>query len=406
MAKCVRMTAGVVYTQRIRHYGVVETPDHWKEKVRSFCRDLGIYKPVELLESGIVRMPMVIGHLKPVIFIPLGLLMRLPENEIEAVILHELAHIRRHDYFVNFLQHVAENLFFFNPGLLWISSLLREERENCCDDIAIGRTNDKIAFVRALVSFKEHALRQRGVALNFPSGKHQLLQRVLRITHNKTKTLNPGEKLFFFGSCLVGFVILSSIYSAGLTAGGHLYAKEGEQLKVSEPAGYGVVSLKRLAHEQVWLERNPRPLETEPTEPVVAKVRTPKHAPALHSSGGNGQVYRADIVHIRKETARSTDDIADNITEAAKNKLLAKQDRDQPEGDKLQAGLDILQAQRDKQQAERDMMQAKLDQVQAQRDHEQARLDQVQALRDQVQAMRDKEQAVKDRQQADREKKL
>ena len=329
-------------------------------------------------------MPMVIGHLKPVIFIPLGLLMRLPESEIEAVILHELAHIRRHDYFVNLLQHIAENLFFFNPGLLWISSLLREERENCCDDIAIARTDDKIALVRALISFKEHALQQRGVALNFPSGKHQLLRRVLRITENRNKTLNRGEKLFFLGSCLMVSVILSSLYGAGGTTGGHLYAKEGGQLKVSESAGYEVVSTKRLAHERVWLERKRSFMEAEPKEQVVAKVRTPKHAPGRHSSGEK-----------------------------------IRRDRDQQESNKLRAELGLLQEKRDQEQAirnqeqairdqaqvKRNEEQAMKDQEQARRDYEQARMDQAQALRDQEQALRDKEQAVRDLQQAEHGKK-
>jgi Zn-dependent protease with chaperone function len=167
---------------------------------------------VGLLESRLVLVPMVIGHLRPVIFVPLGLLNHLPAGEMEAVLLHELAHIRRHDYFVNVLQHMAESLFFFNPGLLWLSSLLREERENCCDDIAIARTNDRVEFVRALVRFKEHALRG-GAALAFPAGKRQLLQRVLRITHQRNSSLSGGEKFFFLGSCLIAVALLASVHN-------------------------------------------------------------------------------------------------------------------------------------------------------------------------------------------------
>ncbi len=224
--KCARMAAGLVYAQRIRRDGVSLAPGAWTRKVRSLARQLGIRRRVALLESGLVRMPMVIGHLRPVIFIPLGLLNHLPAGEMEAVLLHELAHIRRHDYFVNVVQHMAESLFFFNPGLLWLSALLREERENCCDDIAIARTNDRVEFVRALVSFKEHALRS-GVALGFPAGKRQLLHRVLRITRQENKTLSGGERFFFLGSCLVAVVLLVSINTRG--GGGAT-----EQMKVEQ----------------------------------------------------------------------------------------------------------------------------------------------------------------------------
>ena len=122
-------------------------------------RQLDIRRRVKLVESVLVRAPMVIGQLRPIIYIPLGLINHLPASEMEAVLLHELAHIRRYDYVVNMVQQVAECLLFFNPGFLWISSLLREERENCCDDIAIAHTRDRVEFVRALVRFKEHSLR-------------------------------------------------------------------------------------------------------------------------------------------------------------------------------------------------------------------------------------------------------
>lgn len=386
LAKCVRMTAGIVYTQRIRHYGVVEAPDHWKERIRSFCRDLRIDKPVELLESRVARMPMVIGHLKPVIFIPLGLLTQLPEDEIEAVLLHELAHIRRHDYFVNFLQHVAENLFFFNPGLLWISSLLREERENCCDDIAIARTNDKIAFVRALVSFKEYALQRKGLAMNFPSGRHQLLQRVLRITDNKTKTLNRGEKLFFLGSCLMVSVILSYIDSPGSPAGGHLYTQQQGPLMASETnREAGKSGVVRVVSVQ---------------ERLIA---------------GKGRRKAARVLPAKLEKEQSERAIPEREVEeeqVRKNEEIVKMKQDQSERDKLQAGQDILQVQRNREQvqrnreqAQRDQEQAQRDLVQAQRDKLQAERDMAQALKDRAQAARDKEQAVKDQQQADPEKK-
>jgi bla regulator protein BlaR1 len=214
-ARCARLMAGVVYSQRIRSYKTFSPPDYWCDKMGSLRASMQIKRGVGLMESALTRIPIVIGHLRPVIFIPLGLLTSLPEGEIEAVLLHELAHIRRHDYLVNFLQNMATNIFFFNPGLLWISSLIKDERENCCDDIAIARTKDKFQFVRALVSFKEHAMdpsspfpNAANLAPAFAGSRNKLLQRVMRIVNSKNATLNPAERIFFLTSCFLAAILL------------------------------------------------------------------------------------------------------------------------------------------------------------------------------------------------------
>ena len=395
LAKCMRMIAGVVYTQRMRHYGVVEAPVFWKEKIRGLCEELGIRKTVVLFESGVARMPMVVGHFKPVIFIPLGLLTGLPQNEVEAVVIHELAHIRRHDYFVNFLQHIAESLFFFNPALLWISSLLREERENCCDDIAIGHTNNKVALIRALVSFKEHALQRAELSLHFPSGGHQLLRRVLRITENKNNTLNSGERFFFFGSCLVLLAILVSVHPPDLPAGGRSYTRE-KQL---------AVSLK--GHESVISTKGTLPVQSAGDEmvPVDQKVAVDREVAVtrlnVHQRVLPKRMEKADI-GVRSEPVQPA---GDQKVLTGDQKAPTAADQEQAVRDKKQAELDMLQAQRDREQSVGDQVQAIRDQEQAVKDQDQGRRDQVQALRDQAQAIHDHEQAEKERQWLEKQKK-
>ena len=325
LARCVRMTAGVVYTQRIRHYGTTEAPVRWKERVQSFCGHLQIGKTVLLLESRIVNMPMVIGHLKPVIFIPLGLLTSLPEAEIEAVLLHELAHIRRHDYFVNFLQHVAENIFFFNPGLLWISSLLREERENCCDDIAIAYTGNKTMFVRALVSFKEHTLNRKGLAMAFPSGKHQLLQRVTRITHNRNKGLNPGERLFFLGSCLVVAMLLAALPVPHQAFPAKKEQAESRTLQAKKDKLQAELNMAKAMREQEQAKRN------------------------------------QEQVRDREQAKRNREQVLREQEQALKDQVQVKEDREMANRDLVQAKKDFEQAETDRVQAIRDKEQMRKD---------------------------------------------
>lgn len=194
-AQCIRLVANASYVQRIKHYKTHAPAQYWGERMLFLANKLGIKKTIRLLQSEIVKSPVVTGFFKPVILFPFGIMSQLPANQVEAVLLHELAHIVRKDYFVNMLQHVAEIFFFFNPGLLWVSSLIRDERENCCDDMAISETKRKQDFVRALVSFQEYNLSGSKLVLAFPGKKNHLLNRAKRILTDHNKTLNNMEKI-------------------------------------------------------------------------------------------------------------------------------------------------------------------------------------------------------------------
>jgi len=139
---------------------------------------LGIRRSVGLVESSRLNVPAVVGVLRPMILIPLGLLNDLAPDQVEAILIHELAHIRRHDYLVNLLQVVVESLLFYHPATWWISSQIRREREHCCDDIAAKRLTPR-NYVSALLALEQrrwptaHAL----VAANGGT----LLERVQRL---------------------------------------------------------------------------------------------------------------------------------------------------------------------------------------------------------------------------------
>jgi beta-lactamase regulating signal transducer with metallopeptidase domain len=197
VARSLWLFGGLVYIQRIRHYKT-SVPDVLQlHKLEDLCRRLRLNSKVQLLESALVKVPTALGMLKPVILMPLGMMAQLPPDQVEAVLLHELAHIRRRDFLVNLIQHFAETIFFFNPALLWLSARIREEREHCCDDIAIAVTQSRGGYVQALVSFQEYQLAPRTkYAMAFPGKKKQLLHRVKRILGSNNKTLNMAEKSF------------------------------------------------------------------------------------------------------------------------------------------------------------------------------------------------------------------
>ncbi len=214
--RCLKILANIGTMQRLRHTGIQAPPAYWKSRIKVLAERLHIKRQVELLESEIAKVPMMAGFLKPVILIPIGLLAQLPADQVEAVLLHELAHIRRKDYLVNILQHFAEIIFFFNPGVLWLSSLLRDEREHCCDDMAIGETNNKQQFIDALISFQEYRLSGSSYAMGFPgSQKGYLLQRVKRIIYNDNKGLDIREKIFLVACLFITGVLTLAFSQSG-----------------------------------------------------------------------------------------------------------------------------------------------------------------------------------------------
>lgn len=194
--KSLNIFSNLNHIYRIRNYRIQNPPQYWNDRVSELSQTLNIKKHIVLLESQLVKVPSVNGFFKPIILIPVGLLSNLPQDQIEAILLHELAHIRRKDYFINLIQSFAEIIFFFNPGVLWLSSLLKEERENCCDDIAVGITKSKSKFVHALVSFQEYNMKQNELVMGFGGRKNHLLERAKRIIHDNNKSLNSIEKTF------------------------------------------------------------------------------------------------------------------------------------------------------------------------------------------------------------------
>jgi beta-lactamase regulating signal transducer with metallopeptidase domain len=192
----IRMAAALYRVGRIRRHGKLPPTDVWMERLAILAAQLGIKRKVSLLQTGSVNVPAVIGFLKPAILLPFGILANLPPDQVETVLLHELAHIKRNDLLTNLLVHLAEIVFFFNPGLRWLCSLIRREREACCDDIVLERAPDKITYFEALVAFQRFAAGGGRFALQLAGGRSDLLWRMKRMLAKENKKLQLMEKTF------------------------------------------------------------------------------------------------------------------------------------------------------------------------------------------------------------------
>ena len=134
---------------------------------------------VRVLESAIVKVPLAVGWLKPVILIPPSALMGLTQRQLELILAHEFAHIRRYDHVINLYQVVLETLLFYHPVVRWVSNRVRVERENCCDDLVVAQTGDSVAYARALTELE--GLRNVSPQLALSATDGQLLHRVNRL---------------------------------------------------------------------------------------------------------------------------------------------------------------------------------------------------------------------------------
>ena len=129
---------------RLRRRGVCAAPDPWRLRLRELQELLGVSAGVRFVESSMVEAPAVVGWLRPVILTPVGMLTAMPTGQVEAILLHELAHVKRRDYLVNILQTAVEGFLFYHPGIWWISSVIRSERENSCDDLVVAARGERL----------------------------------------------------------------------------------------------------------------------------------------------------------------------------------------------------------------------------------------------------------------------
>ncbi len=194
LARTLQLFTGLQGIYFLRRRKVSAIGSEWELKVKELAAQIGIKRLVRIAESGIAKVPMVIGHLKPLILIPTGLITALPPEGIEAILMHELAHIRRRDYLMNLMVSLMEIIFFFNPAVLWIASLIKAERENCCDDIALANTGNKADYIKALVTCEEYQLTDPAYAMAFSGGRGHLLGRVKRMLSNNNPSLNIIER--------------------------------------------------------------------------------------------------------------------------------------------------------------------------------------------------------------------
>lgn len=182
-----RFLGSWAWVQRLRHRGAEPAPAEWHLVLSRLCRDLKLHRTVRLLRSALVEVPTALGWLRPVILLPASALSGLSPDLLEAILAHELAHIRRGDFVVNLLQTCVEVLLFYHPAVWWLSGRIRAEREICCDDVAADLCGDPLILARALAALEELRIPAKPApALALASHGGSLMARIRHLVHPAT----------------------------------------------------------------------------------------------------------------------------------------------------------------------------------------------------------------------------
>ena len=197
-----RSARGWTVVRRLLHHDIAAVPDEQTSLLARVARQVGIKYRVRLLQSPHVDVPVAIGWLRPVILLPVCVATGFSPTQLEGVLAHELAHIRRHDYLINLLQNLSETVFFYHPALWWASAVVRREREHCCDELAARALGNRAEYGRALLALEE----LRGAAPAFAVGAKtgSLLERIRRLGQ-----LEPTPRLTTGG--VVGIVLVAAV---------------------------------------------------------------------------------------------------------------------------------------------------------------------------------------------------
>ena len=266
-----RPAAGFVLVERLRRHQAKPIAAQLRVRCLALERRLGITRVIEYFESRDLETPAAVGWFRPVIFLPLSAITGLSPVQLDAVITHELAHIKRLDSFVNLFQIAAETLLFYHPAVWWLSKRIRAERENCCDDVALSVCADPAAYARALASMAEW---QIAPALAMAANGSPLAARVARILGAaKLEAGIRGASLAASALCL----------TASLVAGQALF---GSHQETNAPRASAVTNSVASANPRPSASartapRAPSPDGDDPT--IVVTAPSPSPAPTQAS---------------------------------------------------------------------------------------------------------------------------
>jgi beta-lactamase regulating signal transducer with metallopeptidase domain len=208
----IKLSFQLYAANNLRYKGTSNANDELQAYFELLVQSLGIQQNIRLFISSQIDIPATIGFLKPIVLLPVSAVTHLTPAQLEAVLIHELSHIQRNDYFWNLLLCVSETLLFFNPFALLLIGIARRERENSCDDMVMNYQQNAQVYAEALLNVEKARLQSPKLAMALGDNKHHLMHRVKRILNlpaekNKISTRLLALLLFTVVFAMMGWIV-------------------------------------------------------------------------------------------------------------------------------------------------------------------------------------------------------
>lgn len=272
----IKLLSDLFQLRKIRTTRIEPMGEAWDKHLDKLAARLQIPRKVKLLISRHVQVPVMLGFIKPLILLPVAMVNNLTEAQLEAVLLHELAHIKRNDYLLNIFQSIVETILFFNPFVWLISKIIRMEREHCCDDLVIASTVQPLQYAHALVALEEYRLTANRLTMAAADSKQHLFHRIKRIMEMKTKHLNYSQK--FLAVLIIATGLISIAWLNPAKGKDHNDQQQPAKIKTTQS---NTPQKKLAAVEPDETTRKFREqLEIATTDTVLPAPPTPPSAPA------------------------------------------------------------------------------------------------------------------------------
>ncbi|WP_331995276.1 M56 family metallopeptidase [Chitinophaga sp.] len=275
---CIKLFADLAQLQQIRKQQGMPADTAWEQYLRKLSKQLQIPRKVKLLVSQHIQVPVMMGFLKPVILVPIAMFNNLSAEQLEAILLHELAHVKRNDYILNIFQSIVETTLFFNPFVWWISKYIRLEREHCCDDMVIAHTVQPLHYAKALVALEEYRFTTNPMAMAAADNKQHLFYRIKRIMEMKTSHLNYSQKLMAVLIIAVGLTAIAWITPSAARQDSKATATAGKPVTPAAP-------IATLVNQDTVPAKNGTPVPV-PTPATTDDQDSKADTPAPGSSAG------------------------------------------------------------------------------------------------------------------------
>lgn len=186
-----------------------------KSELDTVLSKLNIHKSVGIFESSYISGPLMLGILRPIILFPIGMYNQLTNEEVESILSHELAHIKRHDFLFNIIQSFIEILFYYHPAIWWIAANIRAEREFACDQLVVQHVNNPVNYAKLLVKLQEESkFYHSQLTLAFAKSNSNFTHRIKRILNMSNNRLFIREKIYALGFIGLSVVLFSFSKSA------------------------------------------------------------------------------------------------------------------------------------------------------------------------------------------------